>query len=1394
MITLDEYKSRLSATKRPRVRRFLLTGLCIWITSLIWQQAGFAQQPMNRPMIQGQGPMTRDVINRPMIAPMQSDANSGRAGPPMASPATYIDKTPVFDGEGNLANKNTLYVRLRVMWGGKAPKSWTGRVSLESGHFARLTSLSMEANPSAVIEQSRTSILVKKVGQRSYDGFDVFIAGSVNAKVIVELVDEAQKTNRVSYKLAVTEILTAPFQRVIDDEGNRFKVRRSPGDQIHVQLQRNDLVFSPGESLVMNVQPYAIGLRPNNQYQLDVNVLPYRSSDVINTQSISFKPAENQVGDTIPNVTVPIPHKPGIYNIDVSVRSSRFVDSFVRLTPIAQRRIQFVVVPDKHERSESRPEQVEVMRFDPTDVSWWDKFNALHHLDHLNVLTGVKIQPRNNGKTSTLAQSEGKWLAPEQVESESELFTSIGVSGWQSYPLHCEDLYKPHVLEVVLPADVQQSIGISILEPDASGSLHPVHRDFGFFQDSSRWTNAEGQQIQRIVFWPRTQTPVMLLTNHHPTKSAIFKEVVVKQVLGKIGDLNRQFEPSARDTRDVLAMLEKPLFPELFGVSGTLDEISRAVLDDWHTFYIGSNRLADYLEFAGYSGASVAVVCEGSTLYPTSQIGSTPKYESGVLFSNGQDPVQKDVVELLFKTFDSRGLKLVPSIQFNMPLTQLDTQTSGTGELAGTLLRDGVGRTWNQRFSTDRGLGPYYNPLNVHVQKAMIDVVRELVDRYGHHPSFGGVMIAMTPNGYTHFPSSHWGLDVETVNQFVGQVEPDSADALMSHQQRVQAIKSELRQPWLTWRSQKLSEFYSRIAEAVQSQAAGAKLYLSPGELFNDPLVRRQLQPRLAVDVPFDEVMLEKGVKPDAFPASSALVWMHPNKCVPIHDLAKQASDVAIQRDARFSRWSGTHMQSASVIQHTPHSRSLPGLDKVSAFGVGSADTWLISTLAATEGEARKPFIESLVKSDTFHLLQGGWLLPLGSEASLREMFETIKRLPKDRFQTVRLPDSVAKSPITLRELRVDDVTYYYLLNNSPWPVGGAIELKVAPSARIDLLAQQESRLNRIPLATKPQGKQSIQWNRIGATWSFDLKPYDIVAVKVERGLPTVADVRVVTDEAIAERIQQEIRDVSRRVNNLTQPRHMQVLQNPGFEATQTHLFPSGWVHNTSAKNNIQTKTGDAFHGQQHLVLHRHPADRAVTWVRSQPFAAPATGRIAVSAWVRIPDASHQPSFRIAVEGKLFDQVYYRPRTIGRKEPGQQARNITAIGEKWSRYVLILDDLPKDGLSELRIGFDLMSAGEVWIDQVEVFDIWFQQQEFHGLIKDVALVYSLQEHGNLLECEEYLQSYWPRYLQQYVPLGNSRVATVPDELRKNVESDNSASPTNVLDLFKQHIPDQLLPF
>ena len=262
---------------------------------------------------------------------MQSSANSGRAGPPMASPATYIDKTPVFDGEGNVANKDTLYVRMRVMWGGKAPKSWTGRLSLESGRFARLTSLSMEANSSAVIEESRTSILIKKVGERSYDGFDVFIAGSVNTKVMVELVDEARKTNRVSYKLAVTEILTTPFQRVIDEEGNRIKVRRSPGDQIHVQLQRNNLVFSPGESLVMNVQPYAIGLRPSQQYQLDVNVIPYRSSDVINTQSIAFNTVANQIGNTISNVTVPIPHKPGIYNIDVSVRSSRFVDSFVRL-------------------------------------------------------------------------------------------------------------------------------------------------------------------------------------------------------------------------------------------------------------------------------------------------------------------------------------------------------------------------------------------------------------------------------------------------------------------------------------------------------------------------------------------------------------------------------------------------------------------------------------------------------------------------------------------------------------------------------------------------------------------------------------------------------------------------------------------------------------------------------------------------------------------------------------------------------------------------------------------------------------------------------------------------------------------------------------------------------
>ena len=98
---------------------------------------------------------------------------------------------------------------------------------------------------------------------------------------------------------------------------------------------------------------------------------------------------------------------------------------------------------------------------------------------------------------------------------------------------------------------------------------------------------------------------------------------------------------------------------------------------------------------------------------------------------------------------------------------------------------------------------------------------------------------------------------------------------------------------------------------------------------------------------------------------------------------------------------------------------------------------------------------------------------------------------------------------------------------------------------------------------------------------------------------------------------------------------------------------------------------------------------------------------------MRTSTPNRQPSIRLSIEGRLQGKVYYRPRTIGRPESGiTTTSHVNPLSANWNRYVLIVDDLPTQGLTDLRVGFDLMPPGHVEIDNLQVYDLWFQQREY----------------------------------------------------------------------------------
>ena len=78
----------------------------------------------------------------------------------------------------------------------------------------------------------------------------------------------------------------------------------------------------------------------------------------------------------------------------------------------------------------------------------------------------------------------------------------------------------PHLLEIEYPASTDQHFSLSIVEPNAAGIVEGIGRDGGVYVEG--FGREVEKQTHRMVFWPRTQSPMLLVTNQHPGAAAMF--------------------------------------------------------------------------------------------------------------------------------------------------------------------------------------------------------------------------------------------------------------------------------------------------------------------------------------------------------------------------------------------------------------------------------------------------------------------------------------------------------------------------------------------------------------------------------------------------------------------------------------------------------------------------------------------------------------------------------------------------------------------------------------------------------------------------------------------------------------------------------------------------------
>lgn len=1217
-------------------------------------------------------------------------------------------------------------LRLHIAWGGGTARTWQGVFRLNEGVFIDPASLGQEADDVGTIDVNGG---VMKVAQRSpsrYMGIDVVVRAPAVAELSMELAptDRLAAVKRISIPIA--DLITKPSSSDLDDQKNSLLITRAPGDRIRVEFDRDHLVFSPDERFNLQVRPHHLGIEVGAHVRYKIQLLKAHSEEQVWAEEKDFRTTEDGIEPELAPLSLPVPQVEGVYDLAISLVQRRLTDplNLVRTKPFATRKVQFVVVEPQPPRPPTVPWK-NIGEIDPVQVTNLAGGNESKWTDWLKRTSQLKVFPSFN--KGPIGNNKGS-----KKEHHGFSLVQLERDGWLAYPLPIAKADEPHILEIQYPAGLRQTLGISIVEPNAAGKVVPIGLDSGV--DVPETTNEQQLVLHRLVFWPHTKTPLVLIANRG-ADPAMFGKISVLAGPTALPPLSL---PPTLGERDLTAFFDKPLFPENFGALEALAPAAQGTLDDWGTFYHGAKRLVEYLKYSGYNSAVVTVACEGSAIYPSRLLQPIPKYDTGIFFSTGQDPVRKDVLELLFRLFDREGLKLVPAIQFASPLPALEAERRKLGAAAGLDWVNGTGHTWQEVNATRRGLAPYYNTLQPYVRQAMKDVVNELTERYSKHTSFNGVSLQLGPDTFAQLPSDMWGLDDATIAAF----EKDSRTKVpglgpQRFAERAMFLQEEGSAPWLRWRASKMAEFYREIQATVARDNKQAKLYLATADLLIDPHVQLALRPSLPSHASVGDALLRVGLDPKLISNQPSIVLARPNRVATNYALATQAinieAGISLELDRLFADATHTSVHNYQEVKPL----RLSSFDALSPFGAEHTQTMLMTHFASGGIFSRRRFVHALAVSDAHTLLDGGWMLSLGEEDGVRTLVEIFRQLPATKFTEVHSARREPVQPVVVRRAVHRGQTYVYAVNDSRWPALVEVDIENAGTGDVQSL----DRAN--PAAIQRQGEV--------ARWSLRMAPYDLQAIAVSRENSRVSDFRIKLDRGITVELAHQIEEVRNRTNSLRSPKAISGLQNPGFEVSVKNQPLPGWIHATGNGISVVPDSNEFRNGKQSLAIHSTGPE---TWVRSDPIPVPTSGRLALWVWLKVPNPDAQPPLRLAIEGKVDGRNYYRFATVG------AGKGVAPLQGTWSEFRFQVTDLPPQGLSELRIGFDLMGAGDVFVDDVQLFDMWFYNHERDELLKRIAAADFQLEQGAVLDCTRFLDSYWPRLLAQQIPLP-PRVAQLP---------------------------------
>ena len=1273
-------------------------------------------------------------------------------------------------------------VTLRIAWGGGLDRSWRGAIRLvpdegaadDSGDIVHVASLCGDVDPQLGLRIDHRTIEFGQTPPRDFDGFDLTLADWHHCRLVVEI-EAADGPFSTRLDEPVVQFLLRARQQAIDRDGNRLSVARAAGDDLRVSFGGEgpdaSAVRHAGEQLEISIQP-TLPVRGESSTRRELQVALLRPEDgkAIHSQTHPLRDdeqrdvaaADGRVLRSYQAIAceVPLPDDEGVYELELSVLES---GGLRWARPLASRRLQLVTVSRRPGMPPDAVAWETLYEFDAGSPRLFDRLRRLSGIPSMpsvplpavpsidlpsmeslaTRLPGIGRLPGFGDRDGDegVVLPAGSDAGSRPIESFFPRFSgplpgghgmpakhalgmmlelppspSANAPAWEAVVVPGAEPGMPHLLDIEYPTDQDVAVGVCVLEPNEVGVVDQVVWAGGFESRRSRFGESAKVSRYQQVFWPRTKTPMVVLINLSPRQQVLLGRMRVLAGPARL-PASTAAVPSPAHKR-VLGMLPKPEFSR-FGVTAGLDGDTGRTLDDWTLYATAVERMADLLKYQSAAGAVVTVYSEGTPVWPSRIHAGGLHWDNGPLAQSGKHATSKDVLELLCRVFGREGLELVPAIECSGPLATLEALRLRGGSLAVGI--ECVGGDGEPPSDDEQMVS--YNVLDPRVQDAVEQLVLDLARRVADRPMVQGIALACPHDGWLHLPGVAWGLDDATIARFMsdtGVEMPMKGSGRFA--ERAALVTGVHKAAWLEWRCGQVAAFHRRLADAVASQAGAIDLHILPTTLFAEGRLAKRFRPSLTASGGDQGLLREIGFDVQQITAHPQLVFVRPRVHGGDLELVAESSLRAANRSPRLTADLSLAGRCAAAHVEMPVAIGLGDVLRAAPFSAGQAGGEAVALVhaVATDSEGSEAVSGPLAGNDVEAIIEST-LLTCGGQPERQPAVQSVAALPAHGMQPVQ---AVARPLVVRRGVEAGAVVAS-VVNASPVACVARLQVSDAGSSAVDAASGELLPVN--------EGLVEVP-----------LRPWGLRAVRLVQSAK-IQGADAAFDRSVQAAVEQRLAALRERRGVLDYPVALEVLDNPDFELPLVRRAVPGWELVEKSRGSLAAVDGrTSAAGDDDPQAVQFASPHGLSTLRSNPFAAPTTGRLSVAVWLRIEEGNPQPPLRIAVEGLQGRREYYRFAPVGLGEAAMP------LSSEWSQIVLQVDDLPTQGLESLRVRLDLLGPGKVCVDEVRVYDLAFDEAQRVQLSKMLALIDHQLNAGDLGASVIELDGHWPRFLEAHI--------------------------------------------